>query len=196
MKAILKFLLKGFTAVAVPAVFGLLLSSLVLMNTALFGLANGALARMGLDTASSALERQVRAEAVQDRRAKRKAAGEIRKKAISKATSSAKRNIAAMPLEAVPVLGVATVLTVTVWEVADLCELMIYIDDLTRLHDPEIAADETTELCKSFHEEVDNQISEIEKSKNAAANAFKESKDALENQFKIFTEYYGLGSGQ
>lgn len=196
MKVIFKFLLKAFTAVAVPAVFGLLLSSLVLMNTALFGLANGALARMGLDTASSALERQVRAEAVQDRRAKRKAAGEIRKKAISKATSSAKRNIAAMPLEAVPVLGVATVLTVTAWEVADLCELMIYIDDLTRLHDPETAADETTELCKSFHEEVDNQISEIEKSKNAAANAFKESKDALEKQLKIFTEYYGLGSGQ
>ena len=196
MKAILKFLLKGFTAVAVPAAFGLLLSSLVLMNTALFGLANGALARMGLDTASSALERQVRAEAVQDRRAKRKAAGEIRKKAISKATSSAKRNIAAMPLEAVPVLGVATVFTVTAWEVADLCELMIYIDALTRLHDPETAADETTELCKSFREEVDNQISEIKKAKDKADSTLAKIKSAFEKEFKVFKKYYGLESGQ
>jgi len=155
MKAILKFLIKSFVAIAVSAVFGLLFSSLVLMNSALFGLANGALVRIGVDTASSALERQIRVEAVQEARlAKRKAAGEIKEKAIRKAKLSATRNIAAMPLESLPFIGVATIVGVTAWEIKDLCEIMVFIDDLSTLYDSETASDETTELCKSIQEEV------------------------------------------
>lgn len=148
--AAVKLVIKTLFALAVPAIFGLLFSSLVLMNTALFGLANSALARLGLDTASSALERSAQKE----RLAKRSAAKEIRGKAIGRAKASAKRNITAMPLEAVPVLGVATVLTVTAWEIDDLCQIVIHIDELSTIHDPETTSDEVTELCKSWRMEV------------------------------------------
>lgn len=158
--ATFKFLLKTVLTATVPAVFGVLFSSLVLINSTLFGFANDALQRLGLDTANSAAQKSVQ----EDRLAKRKAAKEIRGKAIGKAKTSAKRNIAAMPLEAVPVLGVATVLAVTVWEINDLCEIMIYVDELSTLYDPEAASDETTELCKSWREEVNDMTSVIKKS--------------------------------
>ena len=158
--AVFKFFFRTALKVTVPAIIGILFSSIVLINSALFGFANDALQRLGLDTASSALQRSVQEE----RLAKRKAAKEIRGKAVDRAKTSAKRNIAAMPLEAVPVLGVATVIAVTVWEIHDLCEIMIHVDELSALYDPEAASDETTELCKSWREEVDDMTSIIKKS--------------------------------
>ena len=158
-----KFILKTLFAVTVPVIFGVLFSSLVLLNSALFGLANGALARLGLDTASSALERSVKEE----RLAKRRAAKEIRGKAIGRATASAQRNIAAMPLEAVPIAGVATVLTVTAWEIADLCQIVIHVDELSTLYDPETTSDEVTELCKSWRTEVGKTTTVIKETQGA-----------------------------
>ena len=195
MTKIMKLLLKSTIAVAVPAVLGLLFSSLVLINSALFGLANGALARLGLDTASSALEQRARAEAVQEERlAKRKAATEIREKAIRKATTSAKRNIAAMPLEAIPILGVTTVVGVTAWEIKDLCEIMIYVDDLSSLYEAEPSADETLELCKSLHEELDETGAKLRISREDAVRVYDDSISKLTTSIEgippAFSEIY------
>ena len=196
MKKIIKFLLKVFVTMAVPVVFGLLFTSLVLMNTALFGLANGALARLGLDTASSTLEKRVRAEAIQEERlAKRRAAGEIRDKAVRKATTSAKRNIAAMPLEAIPILGVTTVVGVTAWEIKDLCEIMIYIDDLSSLYGADSSADETLELCKSLREELDEKGEQLRVSREDAVRVYEQSISKLTTSIEgippAFSEIYG-----
>jgi len=194
--AAFNFLSKILLAAAVPAIFGVLFTSLVLMNTALFGLANGALARLGLDTASSTLEKRVRAEAVQEERlVKRKAAGEIRDKAIRKATTSAKRNIAAMPLEAIPLLGVTTVVGVTAWEIKDLCEIMIHIDDLSSLYDAESSPDETLELCKSLREELDETGEKMRISREDAVRVYEASISKLTTSIEgippAFSEIYG-----
>ena len=177
MKKIIKFLLKVFVTMAVPVVFGLLFTSLVLMNTALFGLANGALARLGLDTASSTLEKRVRAEAIQEERlAKRRAAGEIRDKRRSQSNNKRKaQHRSAMPLEAIPILGVTTVVGVTAWEIKDLCEIMIYIDDLSSLYEAESSADETLELCKSLREELDEKGEQLRVSREDAVRVYEQS---------------------
>ena len=223
--AAFKFVSKTLLAAAVPAIFGLLFSSLVLMNTALFGLANGALARLGIDTASSALEKQVRAEAVQQERlkhskankkerlAKRNAAKKIRANAISKVKTTAQRNIGAMPIEAVPVLGVAVVVGGTAWEIKDLCDIMIHIDELSSLYDPETDTDETTEMCKSLRAEVDETVARYRIGKDAAAKTlddltkelskplaaippiYEESIKVMEGRIKTFMDFYGLGPG-
>ena len=164
-----KFAIKTLIATLIPAMFGVLFTSAVLMNTALFGLANGALAKLGLETVPNIIKRE---DDRLDRLAKRRAAGEIRDKAVRKATTSAKRNIAAMPLEAIPILGVTAVVGVTAWEIKDLCEIMIHIDDLSSLYDAESSSDETLELCKSLREELDETGAQLRVSREEAVRVY------------------------
>ena len=151
MRKTRQLLFRGFFNVAVLPIFGFVFSSLILMNSALFDLANGLLERLGLETVAYLSGEVNRAEYS----AKREAANKIREKAVSKVKMSARRNIQAMPLEALPVWGVPTVVNATTREVTDLCKIMFYIDELSRLYDAEIDSEETTELCKSLRKEVD-----------------------------------------
>ena len=118
MKKIM-FLLKVCVTMAVPVAFGL--TSLVLMNTALFGLANGALARLDLIQLAQLWKRS------ESRSHTRRAPGKTksRRRDTGLRPFAKQQQAQAQHRRTGPILGVTTVVGVTAWEIKDLCEIMI-----------------------------------------------------------------------
>jgi hypothetical protein len=68
---------------------------------------------------------------------------------VSRRTSTATaRNLAVMPAEAVPGIGIAVVMAATAWELRDACALMQDVHELNVAFDPSLANDPTgSEVC-------------------------------------------------
>ena len=83
--------------------------------------------------------------------------GSARKsKLCSVRRQSAIRNIASMPAEAIPVIGVGTIAVVTALELDDMCAIMGFVDDLTEsmgLDDHDVSEVQT--YCRDWRDQLE-----------------------------------------
>ena len=79
-----------------------------------------------------------------------------RKRVVNRASKSAIRNIASMPAEAIPVIGVGTIAVVTALELDDMCAIMGFVDDLTKTMSlDDYDASEIQGYCREWRDQLE-----------------------------------------
>jgi len=133
MKAI-SFRITGVLALAlvtaIPILLSAFLSLSILASSTLSGLATNFLSKVGIETTEAILTKENARLSTKLNQAKG-AAKLARNRVVERAVKSARRNIASMPAEAIPVIGVGTIAMVTALELDDMCAIMGFVDELT-----------------------------------------------------------------
>jgi hypothetical protein len=154
----------------VPILLSAFLSLSILASSTLSGLATNFLSKVGVETTEAVLtKKNVRLSQSNTQLTKKlnqgkAAARTARKSVVNRATKSAIRNIASMPAEAIPVIGVGTIAVVTALELDDMCAIMGFVDDLTEsmgLDDHDVSEVQT--YCRDWRDQL-KQTSQILKS--------------------------------
>ena len=114
----------------VPILLSAFLSLSILASSTLSGLATNFLSKVGVETTEAVLTKK-NTQLTKKLNQGKTAARTARKSVVKRATTSAIRNIASMPAEAIPVIGVGTIAVVTALELDDMCAIMGFVDDLT-----------------------------------------------------------------
>ena len=115
-----------------------------------------------------------------------------RGKVIKRATNSAARNLAAMPMESVPIVGVATVVTVTALELHDLCAIIEMVDDLSLAVG--VAPDNPTEVdtaCNAWRDGLDATTRKLASAETKMRDSARDAKDVIGGT--IYTACTSLG---
>ena len=154
----------------VPIFLSAVLSLSILASSTLSGLATNFLSKVGIETTESVLtKKNLHLTRSNDQLNKKLNQGEVaaktaRNNVIKRAKKNAIRNIASMPAEAIPVIGVGTIAVVTALELDDMCAIMEFVDDLTKdmsLDDHD--ASEVQTYCREWRVQL-KQASQILKS--------------------------------
>ena len=99
-----------------------------------------------------------------------------------RSTKSAVRNVASMPGEAIPWIGVAVIVGVTALEISDLCLTMKDMIELQRAFDPSFEADEANlEVCSIKVPPKEDIIASVKGSPRAAWEIAREATPSLED---------------
>ena len=84
-----------------------------------------------------------------------------RKRVVNRASKSAIRNIASMPAEAIPVIGVGTIAVVTALELDDMCAIMGFVDDLTKTMGlDDYDASEIQGYCREWRDQLERLLTD------------------------------------
>ena len=146
----------------VPILLSAFLSLSILASSTLNGLATNFLAKVGVETTEAVLTRknvdisrkntQLRKKLDEGKEAIKLA----RKRVVNRASKSAIRNIASMPAEAIPVIGVGTIAVVTALELDDMCAIMGFVDDLTKTMSlDDYDASEIQGYCREWRDQLE-----------------------------------------
>ena len=156
---ILSFRLGGLLALTLVSVIPILLSAFlslsILASSTLSGLATNFLSKVGVETTEAVLTKK-NTQLTKKLNQGKTAARTARKSVVKRATTSAIRNIASMPAEAIPVIGVGTIAVVTALELDDMCAIMGFVDDLTEsmgLDDHDVSEVQT--YCRDWRDQLE-----------------------------------------
>ena len=145
----------------------LIFSTALLSSAAFSSFAAGALARIGFATvyqsATLKADRLAKQNAtlVKQRQDAKVAAKRTRKNILKRARKNVVRNIAMMPAESVPVLGVGVIVGLTALEVNDMCAIVEDIDALMGDLEVEIERSESEQLCLSWRSSLDETTTQV-----------------------------------
>ena len=144
----------------IPPLLSLVLSVGIMASSTLSGLVTNTLARVGIHTAEGILTKENKA--LKAKQARQIASAKVmRSRVVKRAKTSTVRNIATMPAEAIPVLGVATIVAVTALEVDDMCAIVEYTDELMGELNIDPDRTETEEMCLSWRKRLADTKSKI-----------------------------------
>ena len=160
------FRISGLAALVLVSVIPILLSAFlslsILASSTLSGLATNFLAKVGVETTEALLTRKnmdlsQRNTRLTTKLDKGKVAAKLaRNRVVGRAQTSAMRNIASMPAEAIPVIGVGTIAVVTALELDDMCAIMGFVDDLTETMGVDnYDASEIQEYCREWRDQLE-----------------------------------------
>jgi hypothetical protein len=139
----------------VPILLSAFLSLSILASSTLSGLATNFLSKVGVETTEAVLTKK-NTQLTKKLNQGKAAARTARKSVVKRATKSAIRNIASMPAEAIPVIGVGTIAVVTALELDDMCAIMGFVDDLTEsmgLDDHDVSEVQT--YCRDWRDQLE-----------------------------------------
>ena len=153
------FRISGFFAISLVSIVPILLSAFlslsILASSTLSGLATNFLSKVGVETTEAVLTKK-NTQLTKKLNQGKTAARTARKSVVKRATTSAIRNIASMPAEAIPVIGVGTIAVVTALELDDMCAIMGFVDDLTEsmgLDDHDVSEVQT--YCRDWRDQLE-----------------------------------------
>jgi hypothetical protein len=153
------FRIGGFFAISLVSIVPILLSAFlslsILASSTLSGLATNFLSKVGVETTEAVLTKK-NTQLTKKLNQGKAAARTARKSVVKRATKSATRNIASMPAEAIPVIGVGTIAVVTALELDDMCAIMGFVDDLTEsmgLDDHDVSEVQT--YCRDWRDQLE-----------------------------------------
>ena len=177
----------GFlTTLIIPVVLSLIMTLGVLASSTLSGLATSLLAKAGVETAESVLTRQNQqlrsSNKLLDKKLKngRAVATRVQGNVVKRAKKSAKRNVLSMPAEAIPIIGLGTIVAVTALELDDMCAIMEYVDELTSAL--ELESSEPTEVqqyCSSWRAELQQTAKSLESAEASMRSVWGSARDSI-----------------
>jgi hypothetical protein len=145
----------------------LIFSTALLSSAAFSSFAAGALSRIGFTTvyqsATLKVDRLAKQNAtlVKQRQDAKVAAKRTRKNILKRARKNVVRNIAMMPAESLPVLGVGVIVGLTALEVNDMCAIVEDIDALMGDLEVEIERSKSEQLCLSWRSSLDETTTQV-----------------------------------
>ena len=178
----------------------LVFSTALLSSAAFSSFAAGALARIGFATVyqSSTLKAdrlaKQNATLVKQRQGAKVAAKRTRKNILKRARKNVVRNIAMMPAESLPVLGVGVIVGLTALEVNDMCAIVEDIDALMGDLEVEIERSESEQLCLSWRSSLDETTTQV---KDESVGAWESVNEVGEDTREVLMKacrYYGICS--
>ncbi len=156
-----------------------------LTSTAFASFVSGGLARIGITTVYQAsalkadrLAKQNRllttqnSKLLKQRQALGKTVKSTRKVILERARKNVVRNVGAMPAEAIPIAGIAVVISVTALEVNDMCAIVEDIDNLMVSLDIEQTRSESEAMCLSWRKALKENTEIVNQGMSDLENVF------------------------